>query len=70
MPAITDGGICICRVHTPPPPPCPTNALANEHFRSERNVLGPNSLGTGFSYRIDWVPNGVSNEHSSSDRIF
>ena len=26
----------------PPPPPCPTNALSNEHFRSDRNFLGPN----------------------------
>ena len=27
-------------------------------------------LRTGFRYRIDWVPKGMSNEHSCSDRIF
>ena len=25
----------------PPSPPVPTNALSNEHFRSDRNFLGP-----------------------------
>ena len=24
------------------PPLCPTNALSNKHFRSDRNFLGPN----------------------------
>ena len=41
-----------------PPPPCPTNALSNEHFRSDRC----------FWDLIKWVPNDVSNEHS--DHIF
>ena len=45
-------------------------ALSNEHFRSDRNFLGPNQLGTGFTYRSNWVLNGVSNEHSRSDRVF
>ena len=26
----------------PPPPPCPTNAVSNKHFRSDRIFLGPN----------------------------
>ena len=34
----------------PPPPPCPTNALPNEHFRSDCIILGPNELGSGFRY--------------------
>ena len=54
--------------HNPPPPPrCPTNTLCNEHFRI---FLGPNLLGTGFRYRITEAPNGVSNEHFRSDRVF
>ena len=35
------------------PRPCPTNAMSNERFRSDRTFLGPNRLGTGFRYRID-----------------
>ena len=31
-------GSCLCT----PPPPCPTNALSNEHFPSDRNFWGPN----------------------------
>ena len=54
----------------PPPPPCPTNALSNEHFRSERIFLGPNSLGAGFRHRMNQVPNGVPNDRSCSDRIW
>ena len=33
-------------------PPRTMNALSNEHFRSDRNFLGPNELGTVFRYRI------------------
>ena len=54
----------------PPPPPCSTNALSNKHFRSDRVFLGLNQLGTGFRSRIHWAPNGVSSEHSCSDRGF
>ena len=47
----------------PPPPPrrCPTNALSNKHFRSDRFFLGTDSLSTGFGYRTRDL-NGVSNE--------
>ena len=38
--------------HTPRPS-CPTNALSNEHFRSDRIFLGPNELGTGSRCRIN-----------------
>ena len=31
----------------PPPPLCPTNALSNPQFCSDRIFLGPNSSGTG-----------------------
>ena len=49
----TCGVTCASAGHTPPPPPrrraCQTNALANEHFRSDPNlIVWGNSLGTGF----------------------
>ena len=51
-------------------PPSPTNALSNGHFHLYRVVGGPNYFGTGFRRRMNWVPNGVPNEHSWPDRIF
>ena len=32
----------------PPPPPCPTKAMSNKHFLSDRIIVEPNQLGTRF----------------------
>ena len=46
----------------PPPPPCSTNALATEHFRSDHIFSGTQLIGC----QSNWVLNGVSDGHSCS----
>ena len=45
-----------------PPPPCSTNALATEHFRSDHIFSGTQFIGC----QSNWVLNGVSDGHSCS----